>query len=141
MTGLRYIVSRLYWCVAKKTRKHAIVKALQLERHPDFAPVNLAYYQHFLGFVSKILRFGKFRLAITNADHVAPCTLSTLNKQVCICGCQAQLPKTQYFRTEKQKMLIICQIDWRKSEWPLSCNAFAIARFLVFFMLLSCRCF
>ena len=33
-------------------------------------------------------------------------------------------------------MLIICHIDWRKSEWPLSCNAFAIARFLVSFTLL-----
>ena len=50
-----------------------------------------------------------------NADHVAPRPLSTLNKQVCICGCQAVLPKTQYFRTKKkQKMLIICQIDWRE---------------------------
>ena len=36
-----------------------------------------------------------------NADHLAPRTLSTLNKQVCICGCQAELPKTQYFRTKK----------------------------------------
>ena len=32
----------------------------------------------------------------------------------CICGCHAELPKTQYFRTKKQKMLIICQIDWRE---------------------------
>ena len=28
-------------------------------------------------------------------------------------------------------MLIIRQIDWREVGWPLSCNAFAIARFLV----------
>ena len=31
------------------TRKRAIAKALQLEGHPDFTPVDLAYYQHFLG--------------------------------------------------------------------------------------------
>ena len=30
-------------------------------------------------------------------------------------------------------MLIIRQIDWREVGWPLSCNAFAIARFLVVF--------
>ena len=64
------------------TRKRAIAKALQLEGHADFAPVDLAYYQHFLGFFcSKILRFGKFRLATTNADHVAPRPFSALNKQ------------------------------------------------------------
>ena len=63
------------------TRKCAIAKTLQLEGHPDFAPVDLAYYQHFLGFFSKILRFGKFRLATTNAGHVAPRPLSALNKQ------------------------------------------------------------
>ena len=52
-----------------QTRKRAIAKALQLKGHCDFAPVDLAYYQHFLGFFgSKILRFGKFRLATTNAD-------------------------------------------------------------------------
>jgi len=51
----------------KKTRKRAIAKALQLKGHSDFAPVNLAYYQHFVGFCSKILRFGKFRVATTNA--------------------------------------------------------------------------
>ena len=32
------------------TRKRAIAKALQLEGHPDFTPVDLAYYQYFLGF-------------------------------------------------------------------------------------------
>ena len=32
---------------------------------------------------------------------------------------------------ENQKMLIIRQIDWREVGWPLSCNAFATARFLV----------
>ena len=30
------------------TRKRAIAKALQLKGHSDFAPVDLAYYQHFL---------------------------------------------------------------------------------------------
>ena len=39
------------------TRKRAIAKALHLEGHSDFAPVDLAYYQHFLSFCSKILRF------------------------------------------------------------------------------------
>ena len=29
------------------TRKRAIAKALHLEDHSDFAPVDLAYYQHF----------------------------------------------------------------------------------------------
>ena len=33
-----------------QTGKRAVAKALQLEGHPDFAPVDLAYYQHFLGF-------------------------------------------------------------------------------------------
>ena len=43
----------------------------------------------------------------------APC--QRLSKQVCVCDCLAELPKTQYFRTKKeQKMLITCQIDWRK---------------------------
>ena len=37
-------------CKTKTTRKRAIAKALQLEGHPDFEPVDLAYYQHFLGF-------------------------------------------------------------------------------------------
>ena len=32
------------------TRKRAIAKALQPEGHFDFAPVDLAYYQHFLFF-------------------------------------------------------------------------------------------
>ena len=47
-----------------------------------------------------------------------------------------ELPKMQYFRTKKtQKMLIICQIDLREVEVAFElqiCNAFAIARFLVF---------
>ena len=30
-----------------RTRKRAIAKALHLEGHSDFAPVDLAYYQHF----------------------------------------------------------------------------------------------
>ena len=36
----------------KKNRKRAIAKALQLKGHSDFAPVDLAYYQHFLFFFS-----------------------------------------------------------------------------------------
>ena len=59
---------RKRWKKKKKIRKRAIAKALQLKGHSDFAPVDLAYYQHFLFFCSKILRFGKFRLATTNTD-------------------------------------------------------------------------
>ena len=39
------------------TRKRAIAKTLQLEGHPDFAPVDLAYYQHFLGFFLENIAF------------------------------------------------------------------------------------
>ena len=49
--------------------------------------------------------------------------------------------KTQYFRTKNsktQKMLIIRQNDWRVVGRPLSCNAFAIARFLVTTVGMSC---
>ena len=41
----------------KITRKRAIAKALQLEGHPDFAPVDLAYYQHFLFFLFENVAF------------------------------------------------------------------------------------
>ena len=40
-----------------KTKKRAIAKALQREGHPDFAPVDLAYYQHFLGFLFENIAF------------------------------------------------------------------------------------
>ena len=53
-------------------------------------------------------------------------------------GCQAELSKTSENTTfshktkqKTQKMLIIRQIDWREVGWPLSCNAFALARFVV----------
>jgi len=70
--------------ILAKARKRAIAKALQLEGHPDFAPVDLAYIiSMFWVFCSKIFRFGKFRLATltTNADHVTPRPFSTLKKQ------------------------------------------------------------
>ena len=41
----------------KRTRKRASAKAMQLEGHPDFAPVDLAYYQHFLGFLFENIAF------------------------------------------------------------------------------------
>ena len=41
----------------KKTRKRAIAKALHLEGHSDFAPVDLAYYQHFLCFLLENIAF------------------------------------------------------------------------------------
>ena len=55
----------------QKTRKRAIAKALHLEGHADFTPVDLAYYQHFLCFCWKLMRFGKFRLANTNTELLA----------------------------------------------------------------------
>jgi len=39
------------------TRKRAIAKASQLEGHPDFAPVDLAYYHHFLSFLFENIAF------------------------------------------------------------------------------------
>ena len=60
----------------EKTRKRAIAKALQLEGQSIWHIISI-----FWGFCSKILRFGKFCLATTNADHVAPRPFSTLNKQ------------------------------------------------------------
>jgi len=41
----------------KETRNRAIAKALHLEGHPDFAPVDLAYYHHFLGFLFENIAF------------------------------------------------------------------------------------
>ena len=61
------------------TRKHAIAKALQPEGHFDFAPVDLHIIIIFCFFCSKILRFGKFRVSTTNAGHVTPHPLSTIN--------------------------------------------------------------
>ena len=65
-----------------RTRKRAIAKALHLEGHPDFAPVDLAYYQHFLGFLFENIAFWEVPPGNhKNADHVAPRRFSTLNKQ------------------------------------------------------------
>ena len=69
----------LYMIIIIITRKRAIAKALQPEGHFYFAPVDLPYYQHFLFFCSKILRFGKLRVETTNAGHVTPRPLSTIN--------------------------------------------------------------
>jgi len=58
-------------------------------------------------------------------------------------GCQAELPKTSentiFSNKNTHKMLIIRQIDWREVGWPLSCNAFVIARFLVELFSLAVR--
>ena len=51
-----------------KTRKRAIAKALHLEGHSDFAPVDLSYYKHFLCFLFENIAFWKFRLATTNTE-------------------------------------------------------------------------
>ena len=53
---------------AETTRKRAIAKALQLKGHSDFAPVDLAYYQHFLGFLFENIAFYEVSLETTNAD-------------------------------------------------------------------------
>jgi len=50
-------------------------------------------------------------------------------------GTSENFRKHNIFEQKTQKMLIIRQIDWRKVGWPLSCNAFAIARFLVSYFL------
>ena len=57
------------------TRKRAIAKALHIEGHSDFAPVDLAYYQHFLCFLFKNIAFWevpppnhKYRIAYLNVD-------------------------------------------------------------------------
>ena len=47
-------------------------------------------------------------------------------------GSSQNVRKHNIFEQKNEKMLIIRQIDWREVGWPLSCNAFAIARFLVF---------
>ena len=39
------------------SRKRAIAKALHLEGHSDFAPVDQAYYQHFLCFLFENIAF------------------------------------------------------------------------------------
>ena len=39
------------------TRKRATAKALQLKGHSDFEPVDLAYYQHFLGLLFENIAF------------------------------------------------------------------------------------
>ena len=41
------------------TRKREIAKALQLKGHSDFAPIDLAYYQHFLFFLFENIAFWK----------------------------------------------------------------------------------
>ena len=56
--------------VSLVTRKRAIANALQLKGHSDFAPVDVAYYQHFLFFLFENIAFlevppsnDKYRLA------------------------------------------------------------------------------
>ena len=71
-------------CVKSKnlsTRKRAIAKALQHEGHPDFAPVDLANYQHFLGFLFENIAFWEVPPGNHKCSHVAPRPFPTLNKQ------------------------------------------------------------
>ena len=63
------------------TRKRAIAKALQLEGHPDFAPVDLAYYQHFLDFLFENIAFWEVPPGNHNCRSHSPRPFSTLNKQ------------------------------------------------------------
>ena len=65
------------------TRKRAIAKALKLEGHPDFAPVDLAYYQHFLGvFVRKhcVLGSSAWQPQMQITWSHAPCQRQISNK-------------------------------------------------------------
>ena len=58
--------------ITEETRKRAIAKALHLEGHSDFAPVDLAYYQHFLFFVGKYCFLGSSASQI----HIQNCLLN-----------------------------------------------------------------
>ena len=58
--------------------------------------------------------------------------LSTLSKQICIVVARRNFPKRNILNKKTQKMLITCRSTGVKSEWPSRCNAFAIARFLVY---------
>ena len=65
----------LYIGDAVLTRMRAIAKALHLEGHSDFAPVDLAYYQHLLCFLFENIAFWevppgkhKYRIAYLNVD-------------------------------------------------------------------------
>ena len=57
-------------------RRHCNSKATPTSRQSIWHIISILWV-----FCWKILRFGKFRLATTNADHVASRPLSTLNKQ------------------------------------------------------------
>ena len=69
-----------YWDKIKlqsvQLRRHCNSKATPTSRQSIWHIISI-----FCFFCSKILRFGKFRLATTNAEHVAPRPFSTLNKQ------------------------------------------------------------
>ena len=56
-----------------ETRKRAIAKALQLKGHSDFVPVDLAYYQHFLGFLFENIAFWEVpRIASRKPNDTVP---------------------------------------------------------------------
>jgi len=69
--------------LAKKgsTRKRPIAKALHLEGHPDFAPVDLAYYHHFLGFLFENVAFWEVPSGNHKCRSRGATPLVTLNKQ------------------------------------------------------------
>ena len=54
--------------ISVRNQKRAIAKALQLKGHSDFAPVDLAYYQHFLGFLFENIAFWEVLPGNQNAD-------------------------------------------------------------------------
>ena len=59
-------------------------------------------------------------------------------------GMSQNVGKHNIFEQKKhktQKMLIIRQIDCREVGWPLRCNAFAIARFLVLLSIFQLQSF
>ena len=61
-------------------RRHCNSKATPTSRQSIWNIISI-----FCFFCSKILRFGKFRVATTNAGHVTPCPLSTINQKACNC--------------------------------------------------------
>ena len=88
------VTTRQTWCescfkhwpsesatVTDTTRKRAIAKALQLEGHPDLAPVDLAYYQHFLVFLFENIAFWEVPPGNHKCRSHGATPFSTLNKQ------------------------------------------------------------
>ena len=66
----------------------AIAKALQLEGHSDFAPVDLVYYQHFLGFLFENIAFWE----VPPANHKCRLAYLMLTRGVAVSYTHLTLP-------------------------------------------------